>query len=55
MFKKAGDMVEQNEVIAEVGNTGWSTGPHLHFGIYLQGKPVDPLWMISFTSELPSL
>lgn len=52
IFKKAGEMVGQNEVIAEVGNTGWSTGPHLHFGIYLQGKPVDPLWLIHFTSQL---
>ena len=51
IFKQAGDMVDENEVIAEVGNTGWSTGPHLHFGIYLQGKPVDPLWLVSFTSE----
>ncbi len=51
IFKQVGDMVDQNEVIAEVGNTGWSTGPHLHFGIYLQGKPIDPFWLVSFTSE----
>ena len=51
IFKQAGDMVDQGEVIAEVGNTGWSTGPHLHFSVYLQGKPVDPLWLVSFTSE----
>ncbi|MFH0797753.1 MAG: M23 family metallopeptidase [Candidatus Omnitrophota bacterium] len=51
IFKKVGDMVDQNEVIAEVGNTGWSTEPHLHFGIYLQGKPIDPFWMVSLTSD----
>ncbi|MFA5393339.1 MAG: M23 family metallopeptidase [Candidatus Ratteibacteria bacterium] len=51
IFKQAGDTVKQDEVIAEVGNTGWSTGPHLHFGVYLQGKPVDPTWIISFTES----
>ncbi|MCX5642746.1 MAG: M23 family metallopeptidase [Candidatus Omnitrophica bacterium] len=51
IFKETGDMVDQNEIIAEVGNTGWSDGAHLHFSVYLQGKPVDPLWWVSFTPE----
>ena len=49
-FKKTGEMVSRNEVIGEVGSTGWSTGPHLHFSIYLQGRAVDPFWMVDFTS-----
>lgn len=37
-----GDRVEQGQVIARVGSTGASTGPHLHFEI-IAGNPVDPL------------
>ncbi len=51
ILKETGDMVDRNEVIGEVGSTGWSTGPHLHFAVYLQGRAVDPFWLVSFTSE----
>jgi murein DD-endopeptidase MepM/ murein hydrolase activator NlpD len=37
-----GDRVRQGRSIARVGDTGLATGPHLHYGIYVHGKDVDP-------------
>ncbi len=38
-----GQIVQRGEVIAYAGSTGWSTGPHCHFEVQINGTPVDPL------------
>jgi murein DD-endopeptidase MepM/ murein hydrolase activator NlpD len=38
-----GDEVAQGDIIGAAGTTGYSTGPHLHFELRYNGRPVDPL------------
>jgi len=42
-----GQIVNQGDVIAELGSTGRSTGPHVHYAIWKNGKPVNPLKYIN--------
>jgi len=41
-----GQRVEQGQIIAKLGSTGRSTGPHVHVEVHLDGEPVDPMLFI---------
>ena len=43
LLVKPGDKVDRGQTIAESGATGRVTGPHLHFEVRIDGKPVDPM------------
>jgi murein DD-endopeptidase MepM/ murein hydrolase activator NlpD len=46
MHVKAGQRIQRGQLIAEVGNTGRSTGPHLHYEISHQGRMINPMQIL---------
>jgi murein DD-endopeptidase MepM/ murein hydrolase activator NlpD len=48
---KAGKEVKQGELVGYVGATGLATGPHLHYTMYINGKPIDPLRLRPASAE----
>jgi murein DD-endopeptidase MepM/ murein hydrolase activator NlpD len=49
---QAGDLVKRGQQVSEVGTTGRSTGPHLHFEVLVQGVPQDPVRFLAGSLQL---
>ena len=48
---KEGERVSQGQVIGRVGQTGRASGPHLHWGVRIQGNRIDPLSLVQLFKE----
>ena len=48
IYVKQGDNITQGQAIGEVGSTGNSTGPHLHFEVKKENRYVDPDLILDF-------
>ena len=46
---KSNTFVKKGDLIAYTGNSGMSSGPHLHYGIKFSNRPVNPYWFIKWT------
>ena len=51
---KEGDVVRAGQVVAKAGSTGRSTGPHVHFEVHKDGRPVNPSVFLSQDKSAPN-
>ncbi len=54
VWVKKGDLVKRGQKVADVGTTGRSTGPHLHFEVVVRGVPQDPQKFLAAGHHLPA-
>ena len=50
-FVKRGQRIQRGKVLGLVGVSGRASGPHLHWGVVLRGKRVDPLSLLEALGE----
>jgi murein DD-endopeptidase MepM/ murein hydrolase activator NlpD len=50
---KEEDRVDKGAILGRVGSTGRSTGPHLHWGIRMNGARVDPISLLNIKNQIP--
>lgn len=51
IIAQTGDTVKKGDLIMKAGSTGWSTGPHLHFEVRINGTPMDAMEFLSKQTE----
>ncbi len=48
---RQGETIKKGQMVGRIGNTGASTGPHLHYATYFHGVPVDPDLLLGMPKE----
>jgi murein DD-endopeptidase MepM/ murein hydrolase activator NlpD len=52
IYVREGDTIDEGAILGEVGSTGRSTGPHLHYEVRIDGNPVDPTRYLNIGRKL---
>ncbi len=50
-YVHVGEVVHKHELLGRVGDTGYSTGPHLHFEVMLHGVPINPIGFLDLADR----